>query len=299
VNHDHNFKNLILDYPQQALAFFAEAEAEGVDASARITPIRQEQLQERLGERFRELDVPLMVEWPDGGREMVLFILEEESSGRRFSIHRLAHYCLDLAELFQTERVVPVVIFLRSGRYPSELRLGGQRHHYLEFRFLACDLKKIDSEDFLASPNLVARLNLPNMRYPRERRVEVYAHAVQGLFTLEQDPDKQLKYLDFIDIYAALDEHEIERYHRLYPEEVEKMSTFAERYIQQGIEKGVAQGVAQGVRQGEAEMLCLLLRRKFGELPPALEARIAAADATQLLTWSERLLVAERLDQVL
>jgi len=28
--------------------------------------VRQEQLQERLGERFRELDVPLLVEWPDG-----------------------------------------------------------------------------------------------------------------------------------------------------------------------------------------------------------------------------------------
>ncbi len=84
---------------------------------------------------------------------------------------------------------------------------------------------------------------------------------------------------------------------------MKKMSAFAERYIQQGIEQGVAQGIAQGiaqgVRQGEAEMLCLLLQRKFGELPPALEARIAVADAAQLLTWSERLLVAERLDQVL
>lgn len=59
--HDQNFKNLILDYPRQALAFFA-AEETGEDlANARIVPIRQEQLQERLGERFRELDVPLGV----------------------------------------------------------------------------------------------------------------------------------------------------------------------------------------------------------------------------------------------
>ena len=32
-------------------------------------------------------------------------MLEEESDPRRFSIHRLAHYCLDLAKLFETERV--------------------------------------------------------------------------------------------------------------------------------------------------------------------------------------------------
>ena len=59
----------------------------------RITPVRQEQFQERLGERFRELDVPLRVEWPDGRRKALLFVLEEESDARRFSIHRLAHYC--------------------------------------------------------------------------------------------------------------------------------------------------------------------------------------------------------------
>jgi hypothetical protein len=59
VSHDQNFKNLILDYPREALAFFAADEAQDIDASVSITPLRQEQLKERLGERFRELDVPL------------------------------------------------------------------------------------------------------------------------------------------------------------------------------------------------------------------------------------------------
>ena len=115
MSHDHNFKNLILDYPRQAIGFFAAVEAQAVDAGARILPIREEQLKERLGERFRELDVPLLVEWPDGRRAALLFVFEEETDPARFSIHRLAHYCLDLAELFATDRIVPVVIFLRSG----------------------------------------------------------------------------------------------------------------------------------------------------------------------------------------
>ena len=55
MSHDQNFKNLILDYPRQALAFSA-AEAHDLPESVRITPLRQEQLEERLGERFRELD---------------------------------------------------------------------------------------------------------------------------------------------------------------------------------------------------------------------------------------------------
>ena len=75
-SHDQNFKNLILDYPRQALELFAASEASHFGQHVRITPIRQEQLKSRLGDRFRELDVPLLIEWPDGRNEALLFVLE-------------------------------------------------------------------------------------------------------------------------------------------------------------------------------------------------------------------------------
>jgi len=197
-SHDQNFKNLILDYPRQALAFFAAQEADEIDERASITPIRQEQLKDRLGDRFHELDVPLLVEWPDGRREALLFVLEEESDPARFSIHRLVHYCTDLAELCQTERVVPVVIFLQGGRrIPERLELGSERHCYLSFRYLRCLLAQTPAEHYLDSRNLVARLNLPNMQWPAERKLDIYARAIRGLLELEPDPNKQMKYLDF------------------------------------------------------------------------------------------------------
>nr|VFJ69063.1 MAG: hypothetical protein BECKFW1821B_GA0114236_115810 [Candidatus Kentron sp. FW] len=140
MSHDQNFKNLILDYPRAALEFFAREEIESIPPTARITPVRQEQLQDRLGEHFRELDTPLLVESPEGEKEAVLFILEEETTTWHFSIHRLARYCLDLAELLETERVVPVVIFLKPGQYPRSLYLGTTRNTYLGFRFVTADL---------------------------------------------------------------------------------------------------------------------------------------------------------------
>ena len=57
------------------------------------------------------------------------------------------------------------------------------------------------------SNNLVARVNLPNMRSPRNRKVEVYAEAIRGLLELERDSDKRAKYIQFIDIYAGLTEN--------------------------------------------------------------------------------------------
>jgi len=93
-------------------------------------------LKDRLGDRFHELDTPLLAEWPDGKRKALLFIFEEESLAARFSIHRLGRYCLSLAELFETDRVVPVVILLRSGSFPTELKLSGDHGTYLTFNYI-------------------------------------------------------------------------------------------------------------------------------------------------------------------
>jgi len=57
---------------------------------------------------------------------------------------------------------------------------------------------------------VVARLNLPNMKYAAENRVEVYAQAVRGLLSLEPNWEKQSKYIDFINIYANLDHNELD-----------------------------------------------------------------------------------------
>ena len=291
MSHDQNFKNLILDYPRQALELFAQEEARHLDDNTRIIPLRQEQLKERLGDRFRELDVPLMVEWPDGQREAILFVLEEETEPRRFSIHRLAHYCLDLSELCDTDRVVPVVIFLNKGRYAQSLSLGGDRHSYLEFRYLNCTLAELPYERYRDSDNIVARLNLPNMQYGPTQKVEAHALAVRGLAELEPDPEKQIKYLDFIDIYSKLDENERQQYEQEYREEAEKMSTFAERFIEQGMQ--------QGMQQGEARILARQLTRKFGRIPEELLQKIQTADEATLLEWSDRILTASSLEEVI
>ena len=299
MSHDQNFKNLICDYPRESIGFFAAAEAQAVDAGARLLPIREEQLKERLGERFRELDVPLLVEWPDGRRAALLFVLEEETDPARFSIHRLAHYCLDLAELYATERVVPVVIFLRPGGFPTRLVLGSETRTYLDFHYIACALKQIPARDHLHSSNLVARLNLPNMAYAPQDKLLVYAQAMRGLLELEPAPEKRLKYVDFIDIYADLDDNERQRYAQLYPQEVAAMTGFAQRFRDEGRVEGRDEGRKEGLQHGEARILTTLLRLRFGELPAPIQQRIETADADTLLRWSERVLTAAGLDEAL
>ena len=335
VSHDQNFKNLIVDYPVEALALFASREAPAPADDARVTALRQEQLKERLGDRFRALDTPLRVEWTGKRRKETLFVMEEVSDWTGFSAHHLARYCLDLSEMYGTERVVPVAIFLRdAGRARRSLALGTGRQAYLRFGHLVAEIGKMPVERWIGSDNLVARVNLPNMRGARDRKVEVYGEAVRGLLKLEPDPLKRAKYLDFIDIYADLTDNERERYKEQYPEENEVMAGIVqtardeglregiergikrgiergiergmqrgiERGMQRGIEQGMQQGIERGVRRGrvdgERAVLERLLLRRFGSLSPEVAARLGGASAPELETWAEKVLDADTLDEV-
>lgn len=281
VSHDQNFKNLILDYPLDALRLFCPEAAEDIPETVTITPVRQEQLKERLGSRYRELDVPLLVDWPDGTREALLFAVEEETTSRKFSITRLAHYCLDLVDLFETTRLVPVVIFLNTTRKePGQLRVGKDPVRYLDFRYVQCRLSDLSAEDYWDTDNIVARLCLSLMHWPEEKKLEVYARATRGLMELEPDLNRQQKYLDFIDIYADLDDNERQQYLERYAQEGNQVTLFADRFI----------------AKGEASALKKIIARKFGDIPEWAENRIDGADVPQIEVWLDAVITADTLD---
>ena len=101
------------------------------------------------------------------------------------------------------------------------------------------------------------------MAYPPGHKVDVYAQAVRGLLELEPHPEKRLKYLDFIDIYADLDDNQRQDYAARYPREAAEMSGFAERFIEQGKQKGIQRGIQQGLEQ-ERLLLSRQARKRFG-----------------------------------
>lgn len=66
-----------------------------------------------------------------------------------------------------------------------------------------------------------------------------------------------------------------------------------------GIRKGLEQGRQEGLREGEAAVLLRLIERRFGkEAADASSPRLAQADADTLLSWSERILIARRVEEV-
>jgi hypothetical protein len=78
-------------------------------------------------------------------------------------------------------------------------------------------------------------------------------------------------------------------------QEIDNM--LAERVVQ-WTEKWKQEGVQQGVQLGEIALLRKQLQRRFGPLPEAVAARIAAAEPEQLETWGLNLLDAASLEDV-
>ncbi|MCG5531748.1 hypothetical protein LRD18_12970, partial [Halorhodospira halochloris] len=229
-DHDRRMQELVLDYPEQALQLFAADEAERIDQGAKISSLRQEMSKHKLSRPLRRLDVPMLVEWSNGEREGLIFVIESESRSRAFNIHRLAHYCLDLSELKGLTRVVPVVVFLDSGSAPGELRLEGDQGVYLNFWYRSFVLPNHHYSVYQDSDNIVARISLPlmNWKNPQEK-VAVCAKAVMGICELEPDPDKQLKWLENVDKYTDLNEDELEQLRREFPQEGSTMTGLVER----------------------------------------------------------------------
>jgi hypothetical protein len=58
------------------------------------------------------------------------------------------------------------------------------------------------------------------------------------------------------------------------------------------------EGRPEGRQEVEASVLLRLLRLKFGPLTPEIEERVLSTDADRLLEWIDRVLTAERLQDV-
>ena len=132
------------------------------------------------------------------------------------------------------------------------------------------------------------------MSWSKDQKLEVYARAIRGLMELEPDRERQLKYVDFIDIYTALDDNEMKTYEKQYPQETKTMAGLRERLLAEGEQRGVQQGMATG----ERTLLIRLLNRRFGPLDPATQQRLESASTADLERWAENILDAQSLEEV-
>ena len=71
------------------------------------------------------------------------------------------------------------------------------------------------------------------------------------------------------------------------------------QYVTTAERIGIQKGRKEGRKEGEAAMLLRQIARKFGPPTEPVRERIERADSETLLAWSDRILTAQTLDEVL
>jgi hypothetical protein len=92
-----------------------------------------------------------------------------------------------------------------------------------------------------------------------------------------------------------LEDQDMQAYQRLMAVYDEMINEAQEK----GLKKGRREGLTEGLMEGERTVLVRQLTRRFGPLPRNAAARIRRADQATLERWTDRVLTAKTLDDVL
>ena len=79
----------------------------------------------------------------------------------------------------------------------------------------------------------------------------------------------------------------------------ERVEDWTKEWWENGLKQGHQEGFEEGRKKGELLILVRQLERKFGPLSDQHQHRLDEADADTLLEWSERILTANSIDEVL
>jgi len=254
-SHDHNFKNLFIDFPKETLEwFFPQAQQNWGDVR-KVEFVRQEPKKRKLSKPSLALDMPILFFFEN--QQLLLWLVEFQEDKAKFSIYELLRYTTDLMEAHPHALVIPIVLFTDRTKWRKdvlrklETRLNDRL--FLHFEYMFFKLFDFNARDYYNINNPVVKILLPKMNYKKEERIEVIRQAYSGLFQLAS---RMLfdKYVDFIDVYAEVSEEEQEN---LYHEIIQhKETAMLAQYIR---DKGMQQGMQQGMLLEAQDMLIEVL----------------------------------------
>jgi len=302
ISHDQNFKNLFIDFPEDALKWILPQALQTYGALCNIEFLRQEPPKQKLTDSYRDLDLPILFTFEHS--KIILWLLEFQEDKSKFSIYKLLHYVTDMMEAHSQAIVIPTVLFTDRRKWCKkvDLKLVSEfcGETFLQFKYLQIRLFNYNARDYYHSDNPLVRILLPKMNYPLDERTEVIIQAYKGLFQLAK-PILFDKYVDFIDIYAEVLKEEREAIVNKLTEHKETVMLaqyIKDKGVQEGIQKGIQKGIPQGVLLGETNLLCTQIAEKYSVPDDKLRPVLENLNSEMLLELGKRILYWDSYDKV-
>ncbi len=87
-SHDHNFKNIFIDFPKEALEWVLPQAVQSFGPVKNIEFVRQEPKKHKLSQQHFVLDMPILFSFEN--QQLLLWLVEFQEDKSKFSICRLS-----------------------------------------------------------------------------------------------------------------------------------------------------------------------------------------------------------------
>ena len=259
-SHDQAVKNLIKDYPEEALEFLAEDVVSAHGRPVSVEFLDTAAAKDDAAEPGPGMAMDLAIRYVFSDGHGVLFVLVEHwSSADKLDLLRTARYYLDLCRRFPDDEILPIALVDddRPRAIADTVLRGALGETFLSFRTRVVQVPTLDLEQYRRTRNRVALSFLPNMAgvFDRVERVLEVALAFQEI----GDSDGYRKFFALWIVEGRLAKEEQLTLDRRLVEM--DMPFIIEKWKRDGLEAGHKEGHREGHREGLAEGLAEGLRQ--------------------------------------
>lgn len=250
-SHDQAVKNLIKDYPVEALEFLASDVITTYGPPISVEFLDPSVTKDDTAEPGpgQAMDIAIRYGFANGASVLVVLV-EHWSSADRLDLLRTARYYLDLCRRFPENEILPIALV--DDDRPRELQDTVVRcalnNEHLRFRTRIIQVPALSLEAFRHTANRVALSFSPNMSGSFDRAEQVFQVAVE--FRSRGDLAGARKFFAFWVVEGRLNLQEQRKLkHKLKERD---MPEIIEWLRQEGIELGRAEGLELGKAEGRA-----------------------------------------------
>jgi len=270
LSQDEMIKNLIRDYPEDALEFFRP---EVMAARGRPTGVSFEIQEAKKHSHYDpniKNDIAVIYTFADGG-SMVLVLIEHWSSKDKFDIHRVAQYLIDLDYRFPGCEKLPVVMFTDDAdvwktSVPAEIVIRCMDTVYLTFKYQLVRMKAYEAAQYRDTKNRFVAVLRSAMKYDRAQKIFLMLEFLENYNQIEKDVKKIDKNAVIIEYFLKLTDPDREKIGILL-QGGERDMTVIEMYKAKVREEAIREGMLAGKEAGMLE----------GKLEGKIEGKIETA----------------------
>jgi len=248
-SHDQAVKNLIKDYPVEALEFLAEDVVKDHGKPVGIEFLDTAVSREDAAEPGPGQAMDLAIRYTFVDARSVIFVLVEHwSDAYRLDLLRTARYYLDLCRRFPQDEILPIALVDddRPRELSDTIDRGAQGQSYLRFHTRIVQIPMLEMVRFRNTANRVALSFSPNMAGDFDR-VEQVMHVAFAF----RDCDDLQGFRKFFAFWVVEGRLKLEEQRELKQRLKEiDMPEIMEWFRQEGIEAGYQEGMEKGIERG-------------------------------------------------